>query len=102
MLVRYRQILILVLCEISACEEVQPLALLFIELVDNLFGIILPYLGTIQGQGAFAIPVVVYGNLIRRTYKKTPVILGGLEASLRRMSHYDYWSDRVRRSILLE
>ena len=46
--------------------------------------------------------VVVYGNLIRRTFKKTPVILGGLEASLRRMSHYDYWSDRVRRSILLE
>ena len=46
--------------------------------------------------------VVVYGNLIRRTFKKTPVILGGLEASLRRMSHYDYWSDHVRRSILLE
>ena len=46
--------------------------------------------------------VVVYGNLIRRTFKKTPGILGGLEASLRRMSHYDYWSDRVRRSILLE
>ena len=46
--------------------------------------------------------VVVYGNLIRRTFKKTPLILGGLEASLRRMSHYDYWSDRVRRSILLE
>ena len=46
--------------------------------------------------------VVVYGNLIRRTFKKTPVILGGLEASLRRMSHYDYWADRVRRSILLE
>ena len=46
--------------------------------------------------------VVVYGNLIRRTYKKTPVILGGLEASLRRMSHYDYWADRVRRSILLD
>ena len=46
--------------------------------------------------------VVVYGNLIRRTFKKTPVILGGLEASLRRMSHYDYWSDKVRRSILLE
>ena len=45
---------------------------------------------------------MVYGNLIRRTFKKTPVILGGLEASLRRMSHYDYWSDRVRRSILLE
>ncbi|MDO5477440.1 MAG: YgiQ family radical SAM protein, partial [Eubacteriales bacterium] len=46
--------------------------------------------------------VVVYGNLIRRTFKKTPVILGGLEASLRRMSHYDYWQDKVRRSILLD
>ena len=46
--------------------------------------------------------VVVYGNLIRRTFKKTPVILGGLEASLRRLSHYDYWSDKVRRSILLD
>ena len=45
---------------------------------------------------------MVHGNLIRRTFKKTPLILGGLEASLRRMSHYDYWSDRVRRSILLE
>ena len=36
---------------------------------------------------------VVYGNLIRRTYKKTPIILGGIEASLRRLAHYDYWSD---------
>lgn len=34
---------------------------------------------------------VVYGNLIRQTYKKTPIILGGIEASLRRMAHYDYW-----------
>ena len=46
--------------------------------------------------------VIVYGNLIRRTYKKTPIILGGIEASLRRLGHYDYWSDRVRRSILLD
>ena len=45
---------------------------------------------------------VVYGNLIRRTYKKTPVILGGIEASLRRLAHYDYWSDRLKRSILLD
>lgn len=45
---------------------------------------------------------VVYGNLIRRTYKNTPVILGGIEASLRRMAHYDYWSDRVKRSVLLD
>lgn len=46
--------------------------------------------------------VTVYGNLIRRTYKKTPVILGGIEASLRRLAHYDYWSDKVRRSVLLD
>lgn len=46
--------------------------------------------------------VIVYCNLIRRTYKKTPVIIGGIEASLRRLGHYDYWSDRVRRSILLD
>lgn len=46
--------------------------------------------------------VVVYGNLIRQVYKKTPVILGGIEASLRRMAHYDYWSDRLKRSVLLD
>ncbi len=41
-------------------------------------------------------------NLIRRTYKHTPIILGGIEASLRRLAHYDYWSDKVKRSILLD
>ncbi len=46
--------------------------------------------------------VVVYGNLIRRTYKHTPIIIGGIEASLRRLGHYDYWSNKVRRSILLD
>lgn len=46
--------------------------------------------------------VVVYGNLIRRKYKKTPIILGGIEASLRRMAHYDYWSDSFKRSVLLD
>ena len=46
--------------------------------------------------------VIVYGNLIRRTYKHTPVILGGIEASLRRLGHYDYWSDQVKRSVLLD
>lgn len=46
--------------------------------------------------------VVVYGNLIRRTYKKTPIIIGGIEASLRRLAHYDYWSDKLKRSILLD
>ncbi|WP_235421694.1 YgiQ family radical SAM protein [Collinsella tanakaei] len=44
----------------------------------------------------------VYGNLIRRTYKHTPIILGGIEASLRRLAHYDYWSDGLKRSILLD
>ena len=45
---------------------------------------------------------VVYCNLIRQTYKKTPIIIGGIEASLRRMSHYDYWSDKLKRSLLLD
>ena len=45
---------------------------------------------------------VVYCNLIRRTYKHTPLVIGGLEASLRRLGHYDYWSNRVKRSILLD
>ena len=45
---------------------------------------------------------VVYGNLIRQTYKKTPIILGGIEASLRRMAHSDYWSDKLKRSVLLD
>lgn len=44
----------------------------------------------------------VYGNLIRRTYKHTPIILGGIEASLRRLAHYDYWSDKLKRSILMD
>ncbi len=45
---------------------------------------------------------VVYANLIRRTFKRTPIILGGIEASLRRLAHYDYWSDALKRSILLD
>ena len=45
---------------------------------------------------------IVYGNLIRRVYGNVPVILGGIEASLRRLGHYDYWSDKVRRSILVD
>lgn len=45
---------------------------------------------------------VVYGNLIRRVYKDVPVIIGGIEASLRRFAHYDYWSDSFKRSILLD
>lgn len=45
---------------------------------------------------------IVYGNLIRRVYGEVPLILGGIEASLRRLGHYDYWSDKVRRSILID
>ena len=45
---------------------------------------------------------ITYCNLIRRTYKKTPIIIGGIEASLRRLAHYDYWSDSLKRSILLD
>lgn len=45
---------------------------------------------------------VVYSNLIRRIYKDVPIILGGIEASLRRLAHYDYWSDSYKRSILLD
>lgn len=45
---------------------------------------------------------IVYGNLIRQAYKKTPVIIGGIEASLRRLAHYDYWSNHMKRSILLD
>ena len=45
---------------------------------------------------------VVYGNLIRKTYKNTPIIIGGIEASLRRMAHYDYWTNSFKRSILLD
>lgn len=45
---------------------------------------------------------VVYSNLIRQTYKKTPIIIGGIEASLRRLAHYDYWSNSLKRSVLLD
>ena len=45
---------------------------------------------------------ITYCNLIRRNYKKTPIIIGGIEASLRRLAHYDYWSDSLKRSILLD
>ena len=46
--------------------------------------------------------VAVYGNLIRRSYRDVPVIIGGVEASLRRLAHYDYWSDSLKRSVLLD
>lgn len=46
--------------------------------------------------------VIVYSNLIRQTYKHTPIILGGIEASLRRLAHYDYWDNKVKHSVLLD
>ena len=44
----------------------------------------------------------VYCNLIRRSYQHIPIIVGGIEASLRRLAHYDYWSDKLKRSLLLD
>ncbi len=46
--------------------------------------------------------VIVYSNMARQAYKDVPIILGGIEASLRRLGHYDYWQDKMRRSILLD
>lgn len=46
--------------------------------------------------------VIVYSQKIKESFKDTPIILGGIEASLRRMAHYDYWDDKIRRSILLD
>ena len=46
--------------------------------------------------------VIVYSNRIREAYGDVPIILGGLEASLRRFAHYDYWEDRMRRSVLVD
>ena len=45
---------------------------------------------------------MVYSSLIRSVYRHTPIILGGIEASLRRLAHYDYWSDSFKRSLLLD
>ncbi|MBR3964784.1 MAG: YgiQ family radical SAM protein [Clostridia bacterium] len=45
---------------------------------------------------------IVYSNCIRQAYGDVPIILGGLEASLRRFAHYDYWEDRMRRSLLID
>ena len=58
------------------------------------------------GGGNFKRPdraLIAYANLIRRRFKKTsPIVIGGIEASLRRISHYDYWSNSVRRSVLFD
>lgn len=45
---------------------------------------------------------IVYTNKIRQTYKNIPIIIGGIEASLRRFAHYDYWDNKVRRSLLID
>jgi uncharacterized radical SAM protein YgiQ len=45
---------------------------------------------------------IVYSNLARRAFPGVPIVLGGIEASLRRIAHFDYWSEQVRRSILLD
>lgn len=45
---------------------------------------------------------ICYCNLIRRKYKDSPILIGGIEASLRRMAHYDYWQDKLKRSILID
>jgi uncharacterized radical SAM protein YgiQ len=45
---------------------------------------------------------IVYCNMVKQAYKKVPIIIGGIEASLRRFAHYDYWNDKVRRSILFD
>ena len=47
-------------------------------------------------------PTIVYANRAREAFPDTPIVIGGLEASLRRFAHYDYWDDAVRRSILLD
>ena len=46
--------------------------------------------------------VIVYAGLVRAAYRDVPLVIGGMEASLRRVAHYDYWEDRVRRSILMD
>ncbi|GAH21891.1 unnamed protein product, partial [marine sediment metagenome] len=46
---------------------------------------------------------IVYSNLIRKYFKNTkPIVLGGIEASLRRIAHYDYWDNKIRRAILFD
>lgn len=47
-------------------------------------------------------PVIVYTSMLKQAFKGIPVIIGGLEASLRRFAHYDYWSNKIRNSILLD
>src|SRR6202171_4902297 len=46
--------------------------------------------------------VIVYSQRIRESYKAVPIVIGGIEASLRRIAHFDYWSEQVRRSVLVD
>ena len=57
--------------------------------------------GGVSGRRPYR-AVIVYSNRAREAYPGIPVIIGGLEASLRRLGHYDYWDDKVRRSVLLD
>lgn len=47
-------------------------------------------------------PTIVYTQILKKLYPDTPVVLGGIEASLRRLTHYDYWQDKLRKSILID
>jgi uncharacterized radical SAM protein YgiQ len=46
--------------------------------------------------------VLVYSNIVKRLFPGSPIVIGGIEASLRRFAHYDYWENRIRRSLLLD
>ncbi len=46
--------------------------------------------------------VIVYSQRVREAFKGVPIVIGGIEASLRRIAHFDYWSDQVRRSVLVD
>jgi len=46
--------------------------------------------------------VIVYSQRVREAYKNVPIVIGGIEASLRRIAHFDYWSEQVRRSVLVD
>lgn len=47
-------------------------------------------------------PSIVYTQILKKLYPDIPVVLGGIEASMRRLTHYDYWQDKVRKSILVD
>jgi uncharacterized radical SAM protein YgiQ len=61
-----------------------------------------PYAPGGEGGGKPDRAVIVYCNMVRAAYKDVPIVIGGLEASMRRFAHYDFWDNRVRRSILLD